>query len=130
MNVLFFIPATAAATHWLEQVLDSLPEDVSVEICRNVATLSRRLRQPSWESSIAVLAVTDKPQLCQLLDLSALLKDLPLILIIPDADRQTLSLGHKLYPRFLATRDGDTDELATILTKMLSQHRQREVSAA
>ena len=54
-----------------------------------------------------------------MLSLRKLLSDLRLILILPDRDRDTVMSAHALRPRFLTYADGNLDDIAAVLRKML-----------
>ena len=40
------------------------------------------------------------------------------IIILPDGEQVTISLAHKLYPRFLSYIDSDFSDVAAVLKKM------------
>ncbi len=48
-----------------------------------------------------------------------LIGDIRIILILPDTEGDTISLGHKLYPRFASYADGNFKDVAAVLEKML-----------
>jgi hypothetical protein len=50
-----------------------------------------------------------------------LFDDIPMILILPDRKRDTISKGQKLYPRFATYMDGNFSDLALVLAKMLKK---------
>jgi hypothetical protein len=51
------------------------------------------------------------------------MRDVQIILVIPDRRPETLSLGHLLRPRYLSYEDGNFDDLASVLEKMLRKRQ-------
>jgi hypothetical protein len=45
------------------------------------------------------------------------LSSMPLFLVIPDQDQETIAPAHLLHPRFLTSRDSDFADLGAVLQK-------------
>jgi hypothetical protein len=119
MNLLVYINGLNGAGKRLQRVLETEVSKDQIEICRDVAGLTRRFRGPRLELKIAVLLVSSREDLEAILSIAELLYDLRIILILPDREHETISMGFKLYPRFVSYADGDFSDVAAVLGKML-----------
>ncbi len=104
---------------WLSRVIESAGSRQRLEILRNNNELSRRLRRMPRNIDVAVLFAHSKDQLTELVGLADLLKDIRIILILPNKEKETIAMGHLLRPRFLAYADDDVGIVATVLERML-----------
>ena len=68
---------------------------------------------------IAVLLAASHKELQELLSIKELLQHIRIILLLPDHENETIANGHKLYPRFLSYCDGNLDDVAAVLSKMI-----------
>lgn len=85
----------------------------------SIEGLVYRLRHDRNYHWIAVVAVSDLEDLSALLSIREWLLDLRIILILPEIDRELTMSGHRLYPRYIAYGDGDLEDVAAVLEKML-----------
>jgi len=92
---------------------------IVVESCLDIGSLERCLRKPRDAKTLAVLLTTSKEELQEVLALRSLLNDIPLILILPDRDKDTVAQGHILAPRFLTDLQNSFQEIYEVLSKML-----------
>ena len=120
MNVLFYLSESAkGAVRYLEKALKDPVPGGDLRICRRLEDLSQELKRPWGRHRMAVLVAATHQELETFLALQALLDDVRIILILPDRDRETVSKGHKLYPRFLSYIDSDFNDVTAVLGKML-----------
>lgn len=105
---------------------DLLPE-IRVEIHRSVDSLSRWLCSPSRYSSprIVLLLAAHKQDLLDFIAMEGPLSDMSIILILPDLERETVTEGLKLRPRFFTDIDSDFEEVAAVLAKMIKNAKER-----
>jgi hypothetical protein len=82
-------------------------------------SLSQWLRRASFDISVAVLFCRSKGDLLDILTLQHMLRDVRIIVILPDDDDYTLAKGHDLRPRFLSYRDEDYSNVAGVLSRMI-----------
>jgi hypothetical protein len=87
------------------------------EVCvyRDISELRRELYRPGKQLKLIVLYAADRSDLESIPLLNDLLRDIRIVLILPDLDKATVSLAHRLHPRFLAPADTDKAEMPTIL---------------
>ena len=68
----------------------------------------------------------NKKQLSDLLLIKEELRNLKIILILPDSKSDTISGGHELYPRFVSYIDSDFKEVGAVLEKMIKNKHSEE----
>jgi len=64
-----------------------------------------------------VLVATTQNDLIELIFKKHLFDDIPIILILPDRNNETISKGLKLYPRFFDYIDSDFSNVALVFFK-------------
>ena len=90
-----------------------------VEVFRSMDGLSARLRQPLDDPAIAVLIAQTWGELANFLQIRNLLRDVRVVLVLPDRDAETIAKGHVLQPRFFSYLDSDAGEVTAVVEKML-----------
>ncbi|MCB2182426.1 MAG: hypothetical protein KQH63_10400 [Desulfobulbaceae bacterium] len=80
------------------------------------------------DMEIVVLRAASAEELIVFKRIRDLMRDLQLLLVIPDRKPETLFLGHLLHPRYLSYEDGNFDDLVSVLEKMLERRRQQAFS--
>ena len=102
----------------LQQVIKSVVPVENTEIYRSIEELGKRLRLPTSDVSIFVLFTKSKTELFDLILIKKWLLDLRILLVLPDGDNETITMGHTLYPRFLTYADGDFKDVEAVLKKL------------
>lgn len=118
MNVLLYTPESKEAENRLQNFLESHVPGCKTEVYRTIEGLAERLKAPNEGQWVAVLQAYSRKDLEALLSLAPGLKDLKTILLVPDRDGETISLAHRLRPRFLSDVNSDLHEVAAVLEKM------------
>lgn len=124
MAVFFFSSMQKGASEQIQKTVEALVHGQGLELYRTVENLSRRLHKNKVDASVALLLVSNRDELSSLVSLRSLMSDIRIILIIPDEEEGTVTLAHKLRPKFLATKDSDLQDLAAVLMKMLQVQKQ------
>jgi hypothetical protein len=119
MNVLFYLPVTSKIDARIQEVVEMARSMVKTEIFRSIGALSSRLRRPIDDFAIAFLLAGRKKELLDIVSICHLLSDIPVILILPDRQDETIAAGYKLYPRFLTYMDSNLTEVGVVLEKMI-----------
>jgi|GEM_PF-353268 len=121
MDILVFIHHHSGAVG--RQLRQSLVSAGPSQICyiRTVDDLVRRLRQPDMHSgeNIVLLLADTHQRLSDIFSVRNLLKDIQLILILPDKRKDTIRTGYKLYPRFMSDITYDFKDVMVIMNEML-----------
>jgi len=121
-QVLIYAPAinkASSAIAGFQKEMENLVMVESMEVCRTITSLSRRLRRFESRPEVVVLLAADKKDLSELLAIRSLFRDLRIILLLPDREPETISKGHTLMPRFLAYCDSNFRDVTAVLNKML-----------
>jgi hypothetical protein len=119
-KLLLYADGSNAAGKRLKKVVEErVPKD-RLEIYRTIEDFSYSLRRPRCSETIAVLVPADMQALLALLCMGDLFWNVRVILILPDREQDTISMGFKLYPRFVSYADGNFSDVAAVLEKMLS----------
>ncbi len=122
MGLFFYATDTKGTGKALWNLHQELAPKYKGEFFQTIDHLSHKLRQPSGVQTITVLLAGTQKELSDILSIKDLLHDVRIILILPDRDKDTISKGHTLYPRFLADMDGDFSWVTAVLKKMLSNN--------
>jgi hypothetical protein len=95
-----------------------VPED-GLKIYRSIEELVHGLYRLYDSETIVLLQARDREELLRIISLRDLLQGLRVILLIPDRDGETISLAHRLRPRFLSNSENGFSETFSVLQKML-----------
>ena len=129
MSILFYSKNGKEAVAALQKIIEEQAPKEQIEVHRTIESLSKRLRQSKYDVVIAILIATSKEEFSEILSIRDFLRDLRVILILPDRKKVTISKGHTLYPRFLSYADGDFSDVAAVLGKMLSSSITRTINS-
>lgn len=124
MALILYLPLTDGPGEELYKVVKRAAVKSKVELYRSIEEISKRLRRPVFHVKAAVLLAADREDLRAITSLGdlLLLRDMRIILVLPDHDPETIAKGHLLRPRFMAWLDDDFTALGMILKKILSLH--------
>ncbi len=103
----------------LRKMIEDVVPNENTEIYSTIDTLGKRLRRPSYNISVAVLLISSREELRDVLSIRHLFDNIKIILILPDRKNETIVIGHKLRPRFLSYTDSDFKDVAVVLENML-----------
>jgi hypothetical protein len=117
MNLLFYAPRSDEPTERLQKVIETILPRVNREIHRDLQGLIKRLYEPSDGRRVLVLCPS-KEYLSCIQIIRSLFLSIPVIVVLPDRETETVALGHSLRPRLLTYEDSDFLELAGVLVKM------------
>ena len=120
MSLLFYRPSQNIAAEKLQFVIESEMPDQRLEIFYSIEGLSERLSQSARGNCTAVILAENISDLENIFTLKNLLKDIRIILILPDRSDEVISMGYKLHPRFLSYMDGEFSDVAVVLKKMIN----------
>ena len=120
MSLILYSPVQEGVGKQLRRVIEKLVSKDNVEIYQSVESLSLRLRQPADSLPIAaVLLAARRGDLSELLSIRDLLRDIRIILVLPDRDEDTIAKGHTLRPRFVSYSDSNFTDVCSVLGKMI-----------
>ncbi len=119
MVLLFYANENEDAGQRFFNMNQGLPLEDRGEFYNTITDLTRKLRQPRGDLTIAVLLAGCREELLGFISIKNLLDRVRIILILPDREKDTISIGHKLYPRFLSYGDGNLKDVDAVLKKMI-----------
>jgi hypothetical protein len=124
-NAMFILICATAPTAAGRRLQEHLRTSAHVERCdlfTSVAAFGARLRRPLGTATIGILIPADDRDLVRLAASRHLLRDMRIILVLPDSLPQTISNGHTLRPRFVSYADGDLKDVQAVVEKMVCTH--------
>jgi hypothetical protein len=118
----------------LQHMIEPFVSKTQVENYSSIKDITQRLQRPMKEEVVGIFMPSSEKDLSDLLSINHLVKDIRIILVLPDRDEKTISIGHSLRPRFLTYADGDLNDVAAVMIKMMGnpreeQHRRGEAYA-
>ena len=96
--------------------------NVKLEIIGSYDSLVERLQFPISGIEVVVIQASTREELEALIPLKAKLMRLRIILILPDANPEILSLGHQFCPRFLTSIDANFEHVEAVLQRMQNNY--------
>jgi hypothetical protein len=124
MVIVFFANAKNEAAKGLLKDIKQKFYGHQIEIVPTMKALWERFHRPSTKHTILILVPQNRSQLEALIHKGDLINDHPILLVLPDRDLRTVSMGHKLYPRFVSYLDGDFACLSAVLGRMVEKVEQ------
>jgi len=121
LSILIYSGRADALGEQLQEIIEERFRNWTIEPYTGIRELSERLRKPLYDVDTAVLLASTKRDLEGLLSLQDILCSLPLILILPDTDHESISKAHRLCPRFVAYARNGFRDVALVLGKMLER---------
>jgi len=119
MSLIYYRPPQNIIAEKLQFVIESEIPGLQMEIFYSIEGLSERLSQSARGNCAAVILAENINDLKNVFTLKNLLKDIRIILILPDRTDEVISMGHKLRPRFLSYMDSEIMEVAVVLKRMV-----------
>ena len=111
-----------AAEKRLRCIFETLVSGDRIEVCRSVRALEKKLGKlkASGSRTLAVLFSADRKDLKDLIAIQDLLEDAFVIMVLSDEKRETISLAHKIRPRFITFRSSSFADVAEVSARVLS----------
>ena len=78
---------------------------------------------------MAVVSITSEEDLIDTYFIQHLLSKVLLIVVLPDRERHTVAMGHRLHPYFICCADGELARLAEVLRSIARHERPPEPTA-
>jgi hypothetical protein len=74
-------------------------------------------------ATIAVLFLSNRNELLKFLIVKDLFRDIQILLVLPNNDRDIIEMGHQFYPRFVSYSDSDFKGVIAVLEKIVRSHK-------
>jgi len=121
MELLLYSASKQQAEERIHDIIEGIIPIDDIGICRSIESLSIRLRQFRKNLSLAIILAATQEELVDVLLIRELLDDIPIILILPNRQKEAISTGSKLHPRFISYMDSDFLDVKAVLDKMVSR---------
>jgi hypothetical protein len=120
MSILLYTNSNDPAVNdRLLRVIESRVSCNLMELFQSIESLTERVRRLPRKIAVAVLLAQNNAQLSELIALKDFLEDVPIILILPDQDKEIISQATRLFPSFISSLDSDLDLVGEVLERML-----------
>ncbi len=127
MRVLYYWRRKHSEGKRFQQTVESLITFCENEIYHRIEDLKECLRQPLCDEIITVFLIADQSDQSDILSIQHLLRNNPIVLILPDHKETTISDGHKMHPRFVSYIDSDFSDVAAVLNKMIYSAKNEKI---
>lgn len=121
MNVLLYTDQQTESGQRLKHSIEVLDERETLIDCGTMGDLMRHLQTPEPLPETVVLQASSTLDLQRLTPFRFRLEQIFFILILPDAEAETVACGHRLRPRFIAYQDSDFSEIEAVLKRLQSR---------
>ena len=121
MKILFYSSYINGETETIYKYLDTIISKDQIENYRTINALTNRLYKPRDDLSIILLSIYDFEELLDLIINRNLFYDIPIILILPNRERNITSKAYKLRPRFIFYNDNNLIDLKAIMEKLIQK---------
>nr|WP_320010036.1 hypothetical protein [uncultured Desulfobulbus sp.] len=118
MNVLLFRSNQTESGERLKRSIKALDNLESLTDCWNMQELLRHFQTPVPLPETVVLQATNTQELLSLSPFRFRLEQVFFVLILPDAETETVASAHQLRPRFIAYQDSDFSEIEAVLNRL------------
>jgi hypothetical protein len=119
MKILFYSSIREAAGMEIAERLKALATGDGLSVYRSIEALSYGLQRLYEHDPIVILRARDRKELLRIVSLRDLLQGLRIILLVPNREKETISLAHRLRPRFLSNSENDLSDTMSVLQKMI-----------
>ena len=106
----------------------SVPVQERIEVYRKLDDLTYRLRQFRSNLTVAVILAANQDELTNLLSTKELIRDLRVIMVLPDREQVTIRKGFALRPRYFTVVDSDFSDVTAVLNKMLGGRQENTLN--
>ena len=122
MQLLVYAPPPNQTLGILLEALHKPELSFQSEHIISLEALKRRLCRPLAGASIGILMPSNYGELSALTNFRHLLRNIRIILVLPDTNAETLATAHFLRPRFIGYCNGDLSDVVAVAAKMASAH--------
>lgn len=122
MNVLLYAEKNTASGKRLKHTIEGVQSVESLIDCWNIIELLHHLQTPDPLPEAVVLQAASNHELRLLESFRFRLEQVFFILVLPDAEAETVARGHQLRPRFIAYQDSDFNEVSAVLERIEARH--------
>jgi hypothetical protein len=93
-----------------------------VEIYYALKKFYQRFTRAGSSNAVTVLLPASRQELENLVQYADLFSDQKIILVLPDRSKETITMGHALYPRFIGYTDSDLKDVTSVLRRLVGHN--------
>ncbi len=120
-NILLYVNPETQDGARLQNVIKAVMRQDEIIITQNLEDIAGALRQPQNEISAAIILTATHKELVSLLPMRELLHRIPVILILPDQEQDTVTKAHILRPRLLSYTDSDFSDVRDVFRNIVGK---------
>ena len=109
-------------TRLCNTIVKTIPLE-SIGIFQTLESFYNRIRQGRTDITAAVVFASDRQDIIKLQGIRELILDMRMIMILPDAEEESVKMGHSFYPRYISFTDSTFEDVAAVLQKIISNTR-------
>lgn len=118
----------AAQDNQVAETLEKQLAGYRVARCRSFSLMEKKLRKPRHGLEIVLAVVGDAEEMSGIEKIQTLMRDLKLVMVLPNREAQFVSHAHRLTPRFIAYADHGAEQILSVLEKMIHRCTDRMTS--
>jgi hypothetical protein len=128
--ILMIHPSAGFIGRGLEHTIAERFPEIGLEKYENSESFFKRLCQPIHyhEHEICLVLADTRERLEQLMGLEKLFEKRRLFLVLPEKEKEVLSMGHRLQPRYLSCEMNCHGELLSVLEKVIDGLKSSEIN--
>jgi hypothetical protein len=119
MSSILYLPAENGVEERFSELIGMANRKKKIKVYRSLADLSAILHRPRSNVKVAVLFAANQEELTGILSLENLMGDVKVILILKDAEKDTIVKAHMLRPRYITWLDSDLSDIVTVFNRMI-----------
>jgi len=123
MNVLFYTARRTPSSERLKRSIKATEALETLTDCRNLTELIDFFRPHDSLPHVVILQVASSQELGTFEIFRSRLEHVFFILVLPDANEETVARGHRLRPRFIAYEDSDFSEVGAVLDRLGAKNK-------
>lgn len=124
MNVLLYAAKHTESGSRLKRSIETVPFLESLTDCWNLSELVALFQTPEPLPETVILQAATAHELMTFSAYRSRLEQVFFILVLPDADEETVARGHRLRPRFIVYQDSDFNEVGAVLERFNARKRE------
>lgn len=118
MNLLLYMRTPGEREDGLQSAVAPYVSGGSLEVFTEFRSFAERARKPKGAHSVAVVYNPNAPDLRALVSLRDLLRDVRVLLVLPDQDEETIVLAHRVRPAYVAYVDDGISGVVSVLRRL------------
>lgn len=119
MQILYYYSKANEKGYRLMEMMEKLDDQIRINTYRDWKIFAEELMAPKFDYPVMIVLISNKEELFNALSIRDRIHEYRLMLILPDDNEETVSLGHNLRPNFIAYDKGELGDIEIVLKKML-----------